>query len=175
VIWALSLLLYLPFTTAENEPRPPLFRMMSPGGRPLSYDCSRAIFQIPAGRDDTLYTNRGVAFRPIPPIPQSQILSFPQEFRDHLCIVRVWPSLPVWVLDYPPGPPGPGSPLFATLSQLEWAEVQDMSLLLLIWLERRHFRRGRIYMPLMNHHVTVEVWSGAETAHVPWDVTTPWA
>ncbi|MCJ1377905.1 hypothetical protein MMC17_001001 [Xylographa soralifera] len=142
-------------------------------GTPDGLACFGAIAQCPAGRDMVLRP-LGQEIVPNPPIRQSPFLFYPQEFRDTDCILRVWPSVPRRELDYLRGPPGPQNPAAAILTPHDWEQVQDMAVLLLLWLEHSNSRRGRIYMPLFGHEVTVELWCGPETSRVPWNIVTPW-
>ncbi|MCJ1398191.1 hypothetical protein MMC11_001388 [Xylographa trunciseda] len=174
VIWVISILLHCPLTTAADPPPgPPFFMWMAPTGNPNHIDCFHAIAQCPSGRDITVYPD-GLPIQPHAPIQPSISPFYPQQLRDEHCILRVWPSLPVWVFDYPPGAPGaPDEPL-VLLQRTDWTQVQDLAIVLLRWMQQEHTQRARAYMPLENQHVTVELWSGSEAYSVPSDATTRW-
>ena len=179
--WMISILLHLFVTAAETHtpldegppPGPPWFHMLA-HGTPNGPGCFRAMAQCPAGRELTLRPANREPLQPDPPIAQSSVPFIPQEFRGRRCILRVWASVPNDLMSYPPGPPGPSNPGATILTSHEWEQVQDMALLLLLWMEKTGSIRGRVVMPLMSLWLTVELWSGPEIAQIPWDVVTPW-
>ncbi|MCJ1436789.1 hypothetical protein MMC27_006171 [Xylographa pallens] len=158
---------------AGPPPGPPFFRMMGQGA-PSGVGCFRAIAQCPAGRELVLRPPNREPLLPNPPIIQSSVGFIPQEFRARRCMLRAWASVPGNLMSYPPGPPGPSNPGATILIPHEWEQVQDMAVMLLLWMEQTQSRRGRVAMPLMTLWLTVELWSGPEVPHVPWDIVTPW-
>ncbi|MCJ1284213.1 hypothetical protein MMC26_003544 [Xylographa opegraphella] len=159
---------------AHPPPGPPFFRMMT-RGIPNGYGLYAAIAQCPTGRDIVLRPAGGASIRPDPPVPQSPFYFVPQEFRSIHSILRVWISDSGGRLTYPSGPPGPTNPSATILWLNEWEEVQDMAVMLLLWMEETKSRRGRTTMPLERLWVTLELWSGPETAQMPVDTVTPWS
>ncbi|MCJ1294945.1 hypothetical protein MMC34_006505 [Xylographa carneopallida] len=186
-LWALAIVSYLFVAAAEphNEdlnagpdpgpgPGPPYFRMIT-RGTPGGYGCYLAIAQCPAGRALTLRPAGSYGIQPDPPIQQSPYSFIPQEFRARRAMLRVWPSVQGNLLNYLPGTPGPSNSAATLLTAHEWEQVQDMAVMLLLWMERTRSRRGRVAMPLDRLWLTVELWNGPEVEQMAFDAFTPWA
>ncbi|MCJ1315625.1 hypothetical protein MMC15_000945 [Xylographa vitiligo] len=184
VLWAMSNLSNLLVGAASPQrdpvlrdgppPGPPFFRMVT-RGVPDGLGLFTAMAKAPTATELVLRPAGVEPFRPNPAVRQSQFYFVPQEFRARGAMMRVWPSVPGNMLNYPDGEPGPSNPRATVLVSHQWAQIQDMAFLLLIWMEQTRSRRGRAAMPFMGLWLTVELWSGPELERMPLDILTPWS